>query len=104
MNEQVFKKRGRRYVPIGYSDGFTGFPADGIWLVIQEDGKKSSECIMRIGEMQDLRPTVDLIANHRDDILEYMMSSPNIHIHGSSYLDVVNNLLKHISKKFKNNV
>ena len=30
MKDQVYKKVGRKYIPIGYSDGWTGFPADGI--------------------------------------------------------------------------
>lgn len=41
MNE-VYEKRGRRYVPIGY--GFTGFPADGIWLV--QDGRANMTCLI----------------------------------------------------------
>ena len=41
MNE-VYEKRGRRYVPIGY--GFTGFPADGIWLV--QDGRSNMTCLI----------------------------------------------------------
>ena len=41
MNE-VYEKRGRRYIPLGYQ--FTGFPADGIWLV--QDGRKSMTCLI----------------------------------------------------------
>ena len=26
MNKQLYKKKGKRYIPIGYSDGFDGFP------------------------------------------------------------------------------
>ena len=38
----VYEKRGRRYIPLGYQ--FTGFPADGIWLV--QDGRKSMTCLI----------------------------------------------------------
>ena len=45
MNE-VYEKRGRRYVPIGY--GFTGFPCDGIWYV--QNGKTNMRCLIRSDE------------------------------------------------------
>jgi len=98
MNEQVYKKRGRRYEPVGYSDGFIGFPTEGIWLVQKGDSKKSEECIMRIGELQDLRPAVDLIVAFKEKIVKYMTNNPNIHIQNTTYNDFVNTMLKEITK------
>ena len=54
MNQQLYKKEGRRYIPIGYSDGFTGFPTEGIWIVYNKPGVKSSSCIAKVGEFQDI--------------------------------------------------
>ena len=98
MNEQVYKKKGRRYEPVGYSDGFIGFLAEGIWLVQKRDGVKSEECIMRIGELQDLRPAVDLIIGFKEKILKYMMNNPNVHIQNTTYNDFVSTMLKEITK------
>jgi hypothetical protein len=39
---RVYKKVGKRYVEIGME--FTGFPADGIWLV--QDGRHSMTCLI----------------------------------------------------------
>jgi len=47
MPDKLYKKVGSRYKPIGVE--FTGFPADGIWLV--QDGKRS--CMIRLGAIQD---------------------------------------------------
>ena len=43
MNEQVYKKVGKRYVPIGYSDGWSGFPAEGLWAVHNKPEDKAKE-------------------------------------------------------------
>ena len=64
MNSQVYKKVGRKYVPIGFSDGWTGFPSDGVWLVHHRQGCSSSECIMKIGEV----PQIDLYSFIRNKI------------------------------------
>lgn len=101
MDNQVYKKKGRRYVKIGYSDGWMGFPTDGIWVVQTKTGHKSSECMMRIGEIRDLRPTLDLLVNHADDILKYMIDSDNVSVVNVSYLEFVQGMLKEIGKKIK---
>lgn len=45
--EMLYRKVGRRYVPVGVE--FTGWPADGVWLV--EDGLKAR--IAKLGEVPD---------------------------------------------------
>ena len=95
MKSQVYKKVGRRYVPIGYSDGFTGFPADGIWVVQTRDSAKSTECMMRIGEVQDLRPTLDMLVGYRDEIVKYLMTHSMDNI---SPRDYATEMIKEITK------
>lgn len=94
MNEQVYKKVGRRYVPVGYSDGWIGFPSDGIWIVESKPGHKSEECMLKIGEVQDMRPTIDMLIGYRDDILKYLM---NNRLEGISPKEYVNNMIKQIT-------
>jgi hypothetical protein len=96
MNEQLYKKKGRRYEPIGYSDGFTGFPSDGIWLVQQKDGHKSSECIIKIDELDSIRPAADLILGYQDKIIKYMAENRAMNV---SIYEYVNTMLKSISQK-----
>ena len=98
MNQQVYKKVGRKYVPIGYSDGWSGFPADGIWVVQTKPGHNSSECMMKIGEVQDMRPTLDMLIGYRDDIVKYLMEN---RLEGISPLDFVNNMIKEITNEKK---
>lgn len=45
--EKVYKKVGRRYVPMGFE--FTGFPSDGIWLV--QDGTRNMICLIGAKEI-----------------------------------------------------
>ena len=54
MNGQVYKKVGRKYVQLGYSDNFTGFPADGLWVVYNRPGVKSSTCIANVGSIKPI--------------------------------------------------
>lgn len=95
MEQQLYKKVGRKYDPIGYSDGFTGFPSDGIWLVQTKPGCKSSECILKIGELQNLHPYVDLFYGYEDKIVKFL--SENIMTNESRY-DFAMRLIKEISK------
>ena len=104
MNEQVYKKKGKRYIPIGYSNGFTGFPVDGIWIVQTKDRGKSSECMMRIGELQDMQPAINLILGYKEKIMKYISdynsksSNSGISLHGVSLNDFVLDMLKEITK------
>jgi len=100
MKEQAYKKVGKRYFPIGYSDGWTGFPADGIWLVQQKDGLKSEECILRIGELQDMQPAVNLILGYKEKILQYFEKNydKNVSIYNVTMNEFVIDMLKSITK------
>jgi len=51
---QLYKKEGKKYKKIGYSDGFNGFPREGIWIVYNKPGVKSTSCIAQVGEFEDL--------------------------------------------------
>ena len=65
---QVYRKVGRRYIPIGPLES-NWFPADGIWLVQIKPGRTSQECVLRLGELPDLYPYVQL-AMDRDEIVD----------------------------------
>lgn len=51
MNAQLYKREKGKYVKIGFSDGWLGFPCDGVWLVRSTPGCKSSSCIAKILEV-----------------------------------------------------
>lgn len=100
MEQQVYKKEGRRYKPIGYSDGWTGFPAEGVWIVQQKDGVHSSECILKIGEVQDLQPTANLILGYKEELIKFIAKeceAENINIYNISINEFVLKMLKEIS-------
>lgn len=96
MNQQVYKKVGRKYVPIGYSDGWTGFPADGIWVVQTKPGHKSSECMLKIDEVENMRPTIDMLIGYKEEIIHYLMNNP---IENISYGDYVSKMIKEITNE-----
>lgn len=56
---EVYEKIGKRYKKLGYQ--FTGFPANGVWLVA--DGRQS--LIMRVGDLPDPMPLAS-IQRHED--------------------------------------
>lgn len=47
MNETIYRKIGRRYVEVGPE--FTGWPADGVWLV--SDDRRAAHFVTKIGEV-----------------------------------------------------
>jgi len=100
MDQQVYKKVGRKYVPIGYSDGWSGFPSDGIWIVQSKPGVKSSECIMKIGELENMQPAINLILGYKDKLIKYLISEMNkdLVIYDKSVNEFVTKMLKEISK------
>ena len=66
MNNQQYIKVGRRYEPVGYSDG-NWTPAPGIWLVTENGtGCKASERILKIGELPELFPYANLALDKRE--------------------------------------
>ena len=99
MNNQVYKKVGRKYMPIGYSDGWNGFPSDGIWLVQSKDGGTSSECIIKYEDLETAKPAVNLILGYKDKILDYISKNKNnINVSNTTINDFVLDMLKEISK------
>ena len=61
MEGQLYKKIGRKYIPIGYSDNFNGFPSEGIWVVYGKPGLESSSCIAQVGQFEPI--DYNLLAN-----------------------------------------
>ena len=98
MNEQVYKKKGRKYMPIGFSDGWSGFPTDGFWLVNSTDGNKSSECIIKIDELENLKPATNLILEYKQKMIDYISKNENITIYNLSLNEFVKDMLKEITK------
>jgi hypothetical protein len=95
MTEQIYKKVGKKYIPVGYSDGWSGFPSDGIWIVQTKPGSKSSECIMKIGELENLHPYIDLFYGYEGKIIKFL--AENTMTNESRY-DFARRLIKEISK------
>jgi len=71
--DQLYKKVNGRYEKIGPCDGFSGFPADGLWLVRMKPGSHSHECIKPLGEVPEPYPLANLIM-YRDDIVKTIMN------------------------------
>lgn len=53
MDSQVYKKVGKKYVKIGPSDGWTGFPSEGLWIVQGKPGIKSESWIRKISNIPE---------------------------------------------------
>jgi len=70
MSREVYVKVGRRYKKLGWE--FTGFPADGVWLV--HDGHNS--LIMKVGDLPDPMPLAQL-QRHKDTALKAIMDRAN---------------------------
>jgi len=98
MNIQFYRKDGRKYIPVGYSNGFTGFPCEGLWAVYSKPGIKSEKCIASVGEIKPIDYSLmsSLIANKQDDCLNALkdlMKNPY------SHTDIVNVIFETILKK-----
>lgn len=67
MQETLYKKVGRKYVPVGIE--FRGFPCNGIWLV--QDGRQS--CMVQLSEIPSL-PEKGVIfrVNHLDKCVDHI--------------------------------
>ena len=50
---QLYKKVNGKFVEIGPSDGWHGFPAEGIWEVVDKPGEKSSSWIRKLSDLPD---------------------------------------------------
>lgn len=68
---EVYKKVGRKYVPLGYQ--WEGFPADGIWLV--QNGKKNMACL--IGLKEDVPIHALEYRQYKEELCREMMKHSN---------------------------
>jgi len=96
MDSQVYKKVNGRYHKVGYSDGFTGFPTEGIWLVTHGDGHKSSECILRIADNTTVLPYASNVLKYKEKLVKFISNNPNVSIYNITINDFVNELLKQL--------
>jgi hypothetical protein len=99
MTETLYKKVGKKYIPIGLT-GWDGFPSDGIWIVQAKPGVNSSECVMKVGELENFQPAINLILGYKDKIIKFLISEMNkdLVIYDKSISEFVTNMLKEISK------
>lgn len=67
----LYKKVGRKYVEAGVE--FTGFPADGIWLV--QDGRHSMTCL--IGEKERVPVMALNYRQYANDLCELIQAAKN---------------------------
>ena len=91
MEEQLYKKKGRRYIPIGYSDNFNGFPAEGIWVVYSTPGAESSSCIAQVGQFEpiDYKQLANLIKEKEDECVKAVLEMEN-----TTIVDIVRMVFK----------
>jgi hypothetical protein len=97
MKQQVYKKVNRRYIPVGYSDGWSGFPTDGIWLVQTTPGIKSSECILKIGDNEEVIKFASNILKYKDKLVDYLAHNKNIITTGKSINETAIEIIKVLS-------
>jgi hypothetical protein len=98
MNSQLYKKEGRKYTPIGYSDGFTGFPCEGIWAVYGSNGGNSETCIAHVGKIKpvDYSLVASLIVDKKDACLKALNE---LTAKPYSHDDIVETIFETILKK-----
>ena len=68
-SEQLYRKEGNKYIKIGPADGWSGFPSEGLWLVTNKPGCKSSSWIAKWSDV----PNFEKIASfkmHFDTIIK----------------------------------
>jgi hypothetical protein len=69
MNGKLYYKRGRRYIPTVY---WEGFPAPGVWLVQKKPGHSSEELILKIGDVPELYPFAQMMVS-KDDLVKLIL-------------------------------
>lgn len=89
--EMIYRKVGRRYVPF---EPFTGFPADGIWLV-KKDGK-SSVLTAKLDDLDgcDLRVVTELSKKY-DNVMGVLMRDRNVVTRDELVREIIAVLSKH---------
>jgi len=97
---QLYRKTKKgKYKKIGVADEWKGFPTDGFWLVKTKPGNKSSECIIKVDELDNLHPTADLIHEYKDEIVKYLSDNKHVYLDGISYNKLVVDMIKSFALK-----
>jgi len=73
MSNQVYKKVGEKFIKIGPSDGWYGFPTEGVWLVTHKPNSKSSSWIAKLSEVPNITKTIEF--RSRIDIITKSISN-----------------------------
>ena len=101
MPQQLFVKEGRKYRPITPTDGWNGFPMDGIWLVKSDSSSKSSSCIMKIGDVPELFPFAQMMIS-RDQLSKFLMETMSSNSGaGISMQDLATEIIKFLAMNSK---
>lgn len=88
----LYRKVGKRYVTVG--EDFTGFPSEGVWYV--EPGMRSMRQIMKIGDLPDPRPLVEL-ERHRLAATTALMQAMHATNRGMSVDELVTIVFKAVA-------
>lgn len=97
--EKLYRKVGRRYKEVPHSD-WSGFPSDGIWIVQSKPDVKSAECVMKIGELEEMQPAINLILGYKEKLLRFFSKEYEKSPHeGETLNNFVLRMLKEITKK-----
>ena len=110
MDSQLYKKVGRKYIKVGYSDGCHRSLAEGIWLVTDKPGCHSSSCILQLGDMPKLYPYANLVM-HRDTIIRsiykyFEEKNDDIIAHGNTTYgatELTDRILKNLGEQLSKN-
>ena len=98
MPQQLFVKEGRNYRPITPTDGWNGFPMDGIWLVKSDANSKSASCILKIGDVPELFPVAQMMVS-RDQLTKFLMET--LSKNGISMQDLATEIIKFLAMNSK---
>jgi len=94
--EHYYIKKGRRYIPVEY---WTGFPAEGIWLVKHGEGVKSSRLVLRLAPGPvDVRHLINM-ATIQATIQEIVEESLQNHDGVMSIVNLAEKIAKKCCKK-----
>lgn len=92
MAQELYRKVGKRYVPVG--EEFTGFPADGVWYV--QNGMRSMTHLMKIGDLLDPRPLAEL-ERYRPDACKALAQAMAKENRGISVDEIVSIIFKAVA-------
>jgi hypothetical protein len=67
LYRNVSRGKRKKFVKVEpYQGDWRGFPCDGVWIVQARPNGHSSQCVLRIGELQDAYPFVQMAQNVED--------------------------------------